>query len=473
MWTSGYLRIVFIKQMNITLVRSLHSIWQRVLQLRVTSHNRRVSCAVNKQYVSVSEETTVASLCQQPVARVRALARAAVHVPRLARRSLIALSSAVLSAALGLMSLNASAQNAGNEQIVTVRAGSTASAVTLGGTVVPFKEVTLTAQIPGRVDMLAGKEGDKFKKGDILVAIDDSQLLAKRREVQSQIGAAQAQIANAQVQYNREMWSPQDRSISRSGGMGMPSMFDQMFTQPFSQSFMPGNYGGNRWVDESANLYSRGTQLSQAQSQLAAAQSQLQQIDAKLRDTRSFAPFDGVIVKKMVEQGDTVQPGQPLVEYADLTYLQVQVDVPVRLMGGLRKGMLVPVRIDVGNVRVDARVAQIFPTADPVRHTVTVKFDLPIGVPGGPGMYAEVMVPEESTSMQNVPVIPDTAVVWRGSLPAVYVAGEDNRKELRLIRVGDYVNSHDIAVLSGLKVGERIYAVPPTGSSREWSQRSD
>jgi len=417
----------------------------------------------------------VASLYKQPVARVQRIARAGDSNPRRGWHRLVTgISSALLAMTLGLTAHAVSAQNVGGgDQIVTVQAGSAASAVTLGGTVVAYKEVTLTAQIPGRVDMIAGTEGDKFKKGDILVGIDDSQLLAKRREVQSQIAVAQAQIANAQVQYDREVWSPQDRSISRSGGMGMPSMFDQMFTQPFGQTFMPGSVGGNRWVDERANLYSRGTQLSQAQSQLAAAQSQLQQIDAKLRDTRSFAPFDGVIVKKMVEQGDTVQPGQPLVEYADLTYLQVEVDVPVRIMAGLRKGMLVPVKIDVGNVRVDARVAQIFPTADPVRHTVTVKFDLPIGVPGGPGMYAEVMLPEESQSMQNVPVIPDTAIVWRGSLPAVYVAGENNRKELRLIRVGDYVSSHDVAVLSGLKVGERIYAMPPSGSSREWGQRSD
>lgn len=380
-------------------------------------------------------------------------------------------SVAVFSVVLGLASQNLAAQNlGGEEQIVTVQASSTASAVTLGGTVVPFKEVTLTAQIPGRVDMIAGTEGDKFRKDTILVAIDDSQLLARRREVQSQIASAYAQITNAEVQYNREIWSPEDRSISRSGGMGIPSMFDQMFTQPFSQGFMPGRQGGDRWIDERANLYNRGTQLSQAQAQLAAAQSQLQQIDAQLRDTRSFAPFDGVIIKRMIEKGDTVQPGQPLVEYADLTYLQVQVDVPVRVMGGLRIGMLIPARIDVGNVRVDARVAQIFPSADPARHTVTVKFDLPVGVPGGPGMYAEVMVPDESSRLQNVPVIPDTAVMWRGSLPAVYVAGANQHKELRLIRLGDYVGGNQVTVLSGLKVGERIYVTPPAGASPSWSQ---
>ena len=412
-------------------------------------------------------------LGQQPVARVRSSVQTRRSGDRGGPRQLSSVvTGACISILLGLTSQVSLAQT-GDEHIVTVQASSTAGAVTLGGTVVAFKEVTLTAQIPGRVDLIAGTEGDRFKKDDILVAIDDSQLLAKRREVQSQIAAAQSNIANARVQYDREIWSPQDRSISQSGGMGIPNMFDQMFTKPFSQSFMPGNLGGNRWVDERANLYSRGTQLSQAQSQLAAAQSQLQQIDAKLRDTRSFAPFDGVIIKKMVEVGDTVQPGQPLVEYADLTYLQVQVDVPVRLMTSLKTGLMIPVKIDVGNVRVDGRVAQIFPTADPVRHTVTVKVDLPVGVPGGPGMYAEVMVPEEASNTQQVPVIPDTAVLWRGSLPAVYVAGDGGRKELRLIRLGDYVSGNQVAVLSGLRVGERIYAEPPVGTSSGWNKREE
>jgi multidrug efflux pump subunit AcrA (membrane-fusion protein) len=385
------------------------------------------------------------------------------------------LGRAFASVVMGLCSPAALAQGgpAAGSQIVTVQASSIGSSVALGGTVVAYREVTLTAQIPGRVEFLAGTEGDRFKADDILVAIDDDDLLAQRRSALAQLSNAQSAISNAQVQYQRELWSPQSRSISRSGGMGMPNMFDQMFTQPFAQSFMPGNVGGDRWVDRQADIHGFGTQLTQAHNQALAAQSQIEEIDAKLRDTRSFAPFDGVITRKMVEEGDTVQPGQPLLEFADLTYLQVEVDVPVRLMPGLKKGMLIPARLDVGNVRVDVRVAQIFPSADPVRHTVTVKFDLPVNVPGGPGMYAEVMVPDISTGVSSVPVIPDSAVLWRGSLPAVYVATDDDKAELRLIRLGDYVGSHEVAVLSGLQIGERIYVSPPGGTAPGWSHRGE
>ena len=414
----------------------------------------------------------MASLCQQPDGQSGRITRSRFNSRGPGKYLATCLSSAMLTLSLGTLSQSALAQNtaAAGAQIVTVEASTTANAVTLGGTVVAFKEVTLTAQIPGRVEFISGTEGDAFKKDDILVAIDDDDLLAKRRSAVAQYNNAQASISNARVQYDRELMSPQSRSISKSGGMGMPNMFDQMFTQPMSQSMMPGNYGGDRYVDRQADLYGYGTQLTQAQNQQLQAKSAIEQIDASLRDARSFAPFDGVIIKKMVEEGDTVQPGQPLIEFADLTYLQVEVDVPIRLMSGLKKGMLIPVKIDVGNIRADARVAQIFPSADAVRHTVKVKFDLPLDVPGGPGMYAEVMVPDNSAQTGAVPVIPDSAVLWRGSLPAVYVAAADGKTELRLIRLGEYVSGDRVAVLSGLKVGERVYASPPAGTSSDWNK---
>ncbi len=110
---------------------------------------------------------------------------------------------------------------------------------------------------------------------------------------------------------------------------------------------------------------------------MIAAQSQIQAIDAKLRDAQSLAPFDGVIVKKYIEEGDTMQPGQPLLVFADVEYLQIMVDVPARLRPGLREGMMLDAQLDVGSQIVPVRVAQIFPMADAQRHTVKVKFDLP------------------------------------------------------------------------------------------------
>lgn len=137
-------------------------------------------------------------------------------------------------------------------------------------------------------------------------------------------------------------------------------------------------------------------------------------------------------------------------------------------MSGIQQDMVVPAVLDVGNTRISARVAQIYPMADTRRHTVTVKFDLPEGMPGGPGMYAEVMVPDVNAPVNVLPVIPNSAVVWRGSLPAVFVLNNKNKSELRLLRLGETIDNMNVSVLSGLRAGERIYAQPTPGMASGW-----
>jgi RND family efflux transporter MFP subunit len=358
------------------------------------------------------------------------------------------------------------------EDIYVVKQAEGLPTVSVGGTVVPYKEVTLAAQLPGRVDYLAGIEGDAFERGDLLVSLDASELKAKREALLAQLASADAQLRNAGVQYSRELYSP--RARQSPGGMAVPNLFDQFFTRPME------DFIGDRDVDAelSADLFASGTQIQKARNALMQLQAELRAIEAKLRDARSIAPFDGVIVKKFIEAGDTVQPGQPLLDYADVEYLQVEVDVPARLRPGLREGAMLRAELDVpvrgadkgdgdpGNVPV--RVAQVFPMADPQRHTVKVKFDLPKGV-SEPGMYAKVLVPDFSAPARVNPVIPRTAIRYNGSLPGVYVLDEEGNAQLRLIRVGEPTPRGGVTVLSGLRAGERILSNPGPGVATGWS----
>lgn len=365
---------------------------------------------------------------------------------------------------------NVTNQGTGNlqSQIISVRTAPTGSSVVLGGTIVPLREVTLAAQMPGRVDYLAGVEGEHFQAGEVIAAIDDDDLLAKREQALANLSAQSRSFQNSQVQYSKELWSPRSRNIGQMPGMGLPSMFDNFFTKPMASSMGM----GNPLLDRQADLYEQGTNMRQARSQHVGALAQLRGIEASLRDSRTVAPFDAIIVKKFVEVGQTVQPGQPLFKLADSHALQLQVEVPVRLVSGLRQDMVVPVILDVGNTRIQARVAQIFPVADNSRHTVKVKFDLPQGVPGAPGMYAEVMIPDSSVRVQNLPIIPNSSVIWRGSLPAVYIVNHENENELRLIRLGEAIDKWNVAVLSGLRSGERVIAQPSPGIVSGWSNQN-
>jgi len=328
----------------------------------------------------------------------------------------------------------------------------------LGGSVVAMREVILTAQTAGRVEFLGGKEGDWFTPQSLIVGLSDDVLNAQRRRAVAQLGTAESVLRNSRVQYSRELWAPKSKDIGRMPGMGMPSMFDQFFTRGMGSSMGM----GNPWLERQADLYGQSSNVQKAQSQILQAHSGIDAIEAKLRDARTLAPFAGVLTKKFVEIGDTVQPGAPLVSIADVTRLQIQVEVPVRVVGQLQIGMLVPARLDVGG-QVEARIAQIYPAAHINRHTVTVKLDLPAGTSGGPGLYAEVMLPDGNSRGQLTPIIPEQAAVRRGSLPAVFVIGRDNKTQLRLVRLGEPLGNGFVPVLSGLQPGEQILAAPQSG----------
>ncbi|MCP4406382.1 MAG: efflux RND transporter periplasmic adaptor subunit [Gammaproteobacteria bacterium] len=351
-------------------------------------------------------------------------------------------------------------------EIITVGTVQLQGKAVLGGTVIPYKEVTLAAQIPGRVEFIAGEEGDMFDAGKTLVGIDDDDLLAKRNAVLAQMANADASLRNTYVQYSRELYSPRSQSIgqARGMGMGMPSMFDQMVTKGMGN--MMGQ--GDSRLERHADLYRSATGINQAQSAVLQARSQLEEIDAALRDARSIAPFEGVILAKMIEVGDTVQPGQPLLSFGHVKYLRIQAEVPATLVKHLRIGMFVPAYLDTTQTRVDARVAQIYPQADPSQHTVTVKFDLPTTITAGPGMYAEVMVPNGQVPNDATVVIPSSALIRAGSLPGVLVVTDKKSSELRLIRLGPKVGAQDVTILSGLRAGERIINRPPPGASSGW-----
>jgi len=360
------------------------------------------------------------------------------------------------------------AQNATSPgmQVVTVGQRQAGVSTILGGTVVPFREATLTAEMPGRIEYIAGREGDRFNQGEVLVAIDDDELVAKREQLLANLNNSYLALRNAQMQYGREWWAPESRNINRMPGMGLPSLFDQFFTRNLGS----GMGYGNPWLERYTDLYSSGTQMGQAQGMHMAAVSQLREIDARLRDTRTVSPFNGVIVQKMVEAGDTVQPGQPLMKFADLTDLQVAVEVPSRLLSGVQEGMVVPAILDFNNQFVDVRVAQIYPMGNSQRHTITVKFDLPVGITAWPGTYAEIMLPDNSQNTESLIEIPKSAVIERGSLPIVYVL-KDNRPELRLIRLGKSYSSNTITVLAGLKAGEQVIVNPAPGMTSDWLKK--
>jgi len=318
---------------------------------------------------------------------------------------------------------------------------------------VPEQIVDLTAQMPGDVSFVAGSEGDAFEQGDALIALDTTSLLAKREQAMSQLASAEAAHRNALVQYNHELRNPHGQANSMLGGA--PGLFS-MFSDPARSMMGQGSPG----MERGSNLYSQGIQVETARNSVDQAHAALRELDESLQNAISYAPFDGVILKRMVEQGDIVQPGMPLVSFADVTRLQVRVEVPTRLLRVIKAGGRIQAHLDGDSTPVPVSVERIFPMAGAGGHTTTAEFNLPQGTEAHSGMYAEIILPDPSNRVSGLPVIPESAIVWRGSLPAVFQVADDGRVRLRLIRIDEYASNGIVSVISGIRTGDKILAEP-------------
>jgi RND family efflux transporter MFP subunit len=331
--------------------------------------------------------------------------------------------------------------------------------VSFAGTVSADKTLQLTAQMPGRIAGIAGKEGDGFAAGTVLVQLDDTGLRARLEAAIAAREAAAADIRNARVQLDRERFSPRSNSAATApGGMGMPSVMDHMFANPM-QNMMGIR---DRGTERASDLVSAETALAQATTRLRSAEANIKEIESALRDTRGMAPFAGVVQKVHVEIGDTVQPGQPLLDFSESTALVVETDLPVRLSRTLQLGQ--PLEVASGDESLQAPVSLIHPVADPRQNTVRVELALPPGSTATPGQYVEIRVPDLAAAhLPSQLTIPRSAIVVKGGLPLVYAVDAEGRARLRVVRLGNVLDERLQVVLAGVDMGDRLVDRPPPG----------
>jgi multidrug efflux pump subunit AcrA (membrane-fusion protein) len=331
-------------------------------------------------------------------------------------------------------------------QIHIVQGASKIDTALLGGKVISSSVVNLSAQLSGDITKVKGKEGSYFEKGTEIINIESEAIKASRDSAIAEVSSANEALKNAKVRYSQSIVSPNSNQMF--GGMF------NTFTDPMNQVFGKSDPD----FDKFANRTDKFTGVRQAQNRLTQAQAKLKQIENKLSNATIVAPFDGVVVNKSVSVGDVVQVGQSLVKFSNLNQLQVEVNVPSRLMASLQIGKKYKIKIDTLRTSVVAKLSQIYPIADDSKHSIKVKLDLPKDIPVLPGIYAELKLTRSSG--KKPPVIPYSAIMWRSSLPSIFIVNKYNKTELRFIRTGQRVGEDSIEILSGLKIGQRIIKNP-------------
>jgi len=168
------------------------------------------------------------------------------------------------------------------------------------------------------------------------------------------------------------------------------------------------------------------------------------------------APFAGRITKKIASEGDTVNPGQPLLEIEGPGGLEVTASIEASVYERLKVGQKIDVRVDGVATPFTALIHTLAPSADPTTHRFTLRADIRGADGVRAGLFARIAVPFPGTERRIL--VPSGAVIRRGGLTGVYVIRE-GRAWLRWIAPGDTFGDA-IEARAGLEAKERVALEP-------------
>jgi RND family efflux transporter MFP subunit len=171
-----------------------------------------------------------------------------------------------------------------------------------------------------------------------------------------------------------------------------------------------------------------------------------------LRSDRS-----GVVYALLVEVGQDVSAGQPILRLAQDGEREVSIAIPESRIAAIKVGM--PAQIELGSQMITGHVREITPAADPASRTYPARISFEASkVENALGMTARVRINEsdQKTSSTNSAFrIPLTAIYQQGDKAAVWIVGADNSVSLRQVAVSAY-RDNGALIKSGLVAGERI-----------------
>ncbi len=279
---------------------------------------------------------------------------------------------------------------------------------------VEARETTLVAsRLLARVNTLSVRAGDLVEQGQVLAQLEASDLLARLKQAEEALNSISARVDEAAL------------ALDRAENLRQRQLIAQ------------------------ADLDTARANAAALEAQRRAAEQGIQEAKTALSWSTIVAPIAGRVVERMVEPGDTVNPGQPLVSLYNPSTLRVEAWVRETLAVGLAPGQMLSVSVPTLNATTDANIEEIVPAADPGSRSFKVRLLMPVIDGLMPGMYARLSVPAgEGTSLR----IPVNYVRRVGQLELVWVRG-DTGAERRFIRTGSIVGDN-VEVVSGLRADE-------------------
>lgn len=212
------------------------------------------------------------------------------------------------------------------------------------GQVISRHRVVLSSEIAGRITSLPFREGDSFKKGDLLIRLDCTKHAAQRDEAAAEFDQADAVLRTRQALAKHKSTSE--------------------------------------------------LELTTAENDYRRANSKLELQNAFVGYCRIVAPFDGSVIGRGVSKHQFVDASEPMLEVLDPNHLEIELLAPSSWLPRLIPGNVFTIHIGENDKTYKVRIVRVVPSIDPVSQSVRI-FSKPENTKGLlPGMSGWVTFDE-------------------------------------------------------------------------------
>jgi membrane fusion protein (multidrug efflux system) len=197
-----------------------------------------------------------------------------------------------------------------------------------------------------------------------------------------------------------------------------------------------------------------GSQLDSARAKFEGARALLAKARESAGDYSVAAPWDGVVSKVLVKDGDFVAPRVPLVEMYDPGSLVIRFAVPEAQATEVFKGMPLNVHLDAHPDKdFQGKISRVYPDLDTKSRTRTVEAELDYPLALIPGMFARLKLPLQTVA--GATVIPREAVLVTPGGERIAFVLKDGKALRRKLETG-IEGEGLVEVTSGLQPGDKV-----------------
>lgn len=296
-----------------------------------------------------------------------------------------------------------------------VRSESITRSVLATGSIHPWQEVVIGPEVGGyRVSAVLVDVGDTVKQGQVLVRLSSDLLQAEVASRRAAVRSAEADALNATASFKR------GETIKSSGALSEADL-DRL----------------------------RAEQIA-AQARVETAKSDLETSELRLRYTTVTSPDDGVVSSRTVSVGQIAQAGTEMLRLLRQKRVEWRAEVPEALVARIQTGQAARLTGADGTI-IEGKVRAVAPTVSLVNRTALVYVDIHSGN-ARPGMFARGSI---DVGTGEGLLVPAAAVVMQDGYSYVFVLGEGNKVQRRLVQAGA-VRGTDMEIASGVQAGERV-----------------